>query len=96
MDEFSLLFHRNPKSFKNKNIKILLESKKLFYWIPEMINYPQQKYVADPSMARRIIRRFREKIRGRIEAFTDFSFCLDCLFNQINGRVIRHLKKYCH
>ena len=52
MDELSLLLHRNSKSFKNKNIKILLESKKLFYWIPEMINHPQQKYVADPSMAR--------------------------------------------
>ncbi len=52
MDELSLLLHRNSKSFKNKNIKILLESKKLFYWIPEMINHPQQKYIADPSMAR--------------------------------------------
>ena len=52
MDELSLLLHRNSKSFKNKNIKILLESKKLFYWIPEMINHPQQKYVAAPSMAR--------------------------------------------
>lgn len=52
MDELSLLLHRNAKSFKNKNIKILLESKKLFYWIPEMINHPQQKYIADPSMAR--------------------------------------------
>ena len=52
MDELSLLLHRNSKSFKNKNIKILLESKKLFYWIPEMINHPLQKYVADPSMAR--------------------------------------------
>jgi len=31
MDEFSPLLHRNAKSFKNKNIKILLESKKLFY-----------------------------------------------------------------
>ena len=52
MDELSLLLHRNAKSFKNKNIKILLESKKLFYWIPEMINHPQQKYIADSSMAR--------------------------------------------
>ena len=52
MDELSLLLHRNPKSFKNKNIKILLESKKLFYWIPEMINHPQQKYVAALSMVR--------------------------------------------
>lgn len=52
MDDLSVLLHRNSKSFKNKNIKVLLETKQLFYWIPEMINHPQQKYVADPSMAR--------------------------------------------
>lgn len=52
MDDLSVLFHRNSKSFKNKNIKVLLENKQLFYWIPEMINHPLQKYVADPSMAR--------------------------------------------
>ncbi len=57
MDELSLLLHRNPKSFKNKNIKILLENKKLFYWIPEMINHPQQKYIADPSMGRSNIKK---------------------------------------
>ena len=52
MDDLSVLLHRNSKSFKNKNIKVLLETKQLFYWIPEMINHPLQKYVADPSMAR--------------------------------------------
>ena len=52
MDDLSVLLHRKSKSFKNKNIKVLLETKQLFYWIPEMINHPQQKYVADPSMAR--------------------------------------------
>ena len=52
MDDLSVLLHRKSKSFKNKNIKVLLEAKQLFYWIPEMINHPQQKYVADPSMAR--------------------------------------------
>lgn len=51
MDDLSVLLHRNSKSFKNKNIKVLLENNQLFYWIPEMINHPQQKYVADPSMA---------------------------------------------
>ena len=52
MDDLSVLLHRKSKSFKNKNIKVLLETKQLFCWIPEMINHPQQKYVADPSMAR--------------------------------------------
>lgn len=52
MDDLSVLLHRNSKSFKNKNIKVLLENNQLFYWIPEMINHPQQKYVAAPSMAR--------------------------------------------
>ena len=52
MDDLSVLLHRNSKSFKNKNIKVLLETKLLFYWIPEMINHPQQKYIADPSMVR--------------------------------------------
>ena len=52
MDALSVLLHRNSKSFKNKNIKVLLENDQLFYWIPEMINHPQQKYIADPSMAR--------------------------------------------
>ena len=50
--DLSVLLHRNSKSFKNKNIKVLLENNQLFYWIPEMINHPQQKYIADPSMAR--------------------------------------------
>lgn len=52
IEELTILLNRNPKSFKNFNIKALLESKQLFYWIPEMIRHPQQKYVADPSMAR--------------------------------------------
>ena len=52
MDDLSVLLHRNSKSFKNKNIKVLLENNQLFYWIPEMINHPQQKYIADLSMAR--------------------------------------------
>ena len=52
MDDLSVLLHRNSKSFKNKNIKVLLENNLLFYWIPEMINHPQQKYIADPSMTR--------------------------------------------
>lgn len=37
---------------KDKYIKPLRLANKLFYWIPEMINHPLQKYVADPSMAR--------------------------------------------
>ena len=41
MDDLSVLLHRNSKSFKNKNIKVLLETKQLFYWIPEMINHPR-------------------------------------------------------
>lgn len=52
MDDLSVLLHRNSKSFKNKNIMVLLENNQLFYWIPEMINHPQQKYIADPSMTR--------------------------------------------
>ena len=52
MDDLSVLLHRNSKSFKNKNIKVLLENNQLFYWIPEMINHPLQKYVADPTMVR--------------------------------------------
>lgn len=52
IEELTVLMNRNPKSFKNFNIKALLESKRLFYWIPEMLRHPQQKYVADPSMAR--------------------------------------------
>ena len=43
MDDLSVLLHRNSKSLKNKNIKVLLENNQLFYWIPEMINHPRQK-----------------------------------------------------
>lgn len=57
MDDLSVLLHRNSKSFKNKNIKVLLENNQLFYWIPEMINHPQQKYVSDPSMVRSNIKK---------------------------------------
>lgn len=63
MDDLSVLLHRNSKSFKNKNIKVLLETKQLFYWIPEMINHPQQKYVADPSMARSSNKKRNNRIR---------------------------------
>ena len=52
IEELTILLNRNPKSFKNFNIRALLESKRLFYWIPEMIRHPQQKYIAVPSMAR--------------------------------------------
>lgn len=52
IEELTVLLNRNPKSFKNFNIKALLESKRLFYWIPEMIRHPQQKYIADPNMVR--------------------------------------------
>ena len=52
IEELTVLLNRNPKSFKNFNIKALLETKRLFYWIPEMIRHPQQKYVAEPSMVR--------------------------------------------
>lgn len=62
MDDLSVLLHRNSKSFKNKNIKVLLENNQLFYWIPEMINHPQQKYVADPSMARSNSKKNNSKI----------------------------------
>jgi len=46
---------------KDKYIKPLRLANKLFYWIPEMINYPLQKYVADPSMARSNTQKKKEK-----------------------------------
>ena len=52
IEELTVLLNRNSKSFKNFNMKALLESKRLFYWIPEMIRHPQQKYIANPSMVR--------------------------------------------
>ena len=52
IEELEVILKRDPKSLKGHKIKTLLESKQLFYWIPEMIRHPQQKYVADPSMAR--------------------------------------------
>ena len=51
-EELALIIQRAAKPMKNKYIKPLRLANKLFYWIPEMINYPLQKYVADPSMAR--------------------------------------------
>ena len=52
IDELELILQRDQKSLKGHKIKALLESKQLFYWIPEMIRHPQQKYIADTSMAR--------------------------------------------
>lgn len=51
-EELALIIQRAAKPMKDKYIKPLRLSNKLFYWIPEMINHPLQKYVADPSMAR--------------------------------------------
>ena len=51
-EELALIIQRAAKPMKNKYIKPLRLANKLFYWIPEMINHPLQKYVADPSMAR--------------------------------------------
>lgn len=48
---------------KDKYIKPLRLANKLFYWIPEMINYPLQKYVADPSMARSNTQKKKRKVR---------------------------------
>lgn len=52
IEELEVILKRDQKSLKGHKIKALLESKQLFYWIPEMIRHPQQKYIADPSMAR--------------------------------------------
>lgn len=51
-EELALIIQRAAKPMKDKYIKPLRLANKLFYWIPEMINHPQQKYVADPSMVR--------------------------------------------
>ena len=51
-EELALIIQRAAKPMKDKYIKPLRLSNKLFYWIPEMINHPLQKYVADPSMTR--------------------------------------------
>ena len=51
-DELASILQRSSKALKDKYLKPLRLANKLFYWIPEMINHPQQKYVADPSMAR--------------------------------------------
>ena len=51
-EELALIIQRAAKPMKDKYIKPLRLANKLFYWIPEMINHPLKKYVADPSMAR--------------------------------------------
>ena len=51
-EELALIIQRAAKPMKDKYIKPLRLANKFFYWIPEMINRPLQKYVADPSMAR--------------------------------------------
>ncbi len=51
-EELALIIQKAAKPMKDKYIKPLRLANKLFYWIPEMINHPLQKYVADPSMAR--------------------------------------------
>lgn len=51
-EELALIIQRAAKPMKDKYIKPLRLANKLFYWIPEMINHPQQKYIADPLMAR--------------------------------------------
>ena len=51
-EELASVLQRSPKALKDKYLKPLRLANKLFYWIPEMINHPLQKYVADPSMAR--------------------------------------------
>ena len=47
-EELASILQRSPKALKDKYLKPL----RLANWIPEMINHPLQKYVADPSMAR--------------------------------------------
>ena len=51
-EELASILQRSPKALKDKYLKPLRLANKLFYWIPEMINHPLQKYVAAPSMAR--------------------------------------------
>ena len=51
-EELASILQRSPKALKDKYLKPLRLANKLFYWIPEMINHPLQKYVADPLMAK--------------------------------------------
>jgi ATP-dependent DNA helicase RecG len=51
-EELASILQRSPKALKDKYLKPLRLANKLFYWIPEMINHPLQKYVADPTMVR--------------------------------------------
>lgn len=62
-EELALIIQRAAKPMKDKYIKPLRLANKLFYWIPEMINYPLQKYVADPSMARSNTQKKKRKVR---------------------------------
>ena len=56
-EELASILQRSPKALKDKYLKPLRLANKLFCWIPEMINHPLQKYVADPSMARSNIKK---------------------------------------
>lgn len=62
---------------KDKYIKPLRLANKLFYWIPEMINHPQQKYIADPSMARSNTKK-KNNMKKSVEIYfsTDFFIML--------------------
>ena len=51
-EELASILQRSPKALKDKYLNPLRLANKLFYWIPEMINHPLQKYVADPTMVR--------------------------------------------
>ena len=51
-EELASVLQRSPKALKDKYLKPLRLATKLFYWIPEMINHPQQKYISGPSMTR--------------------------------------------
>ena len=51
-EELASILQRSPKALKDKYLKPLRLANKLFYWIPEMINHPLQKYVADQTMVR--------------------------------------------
>ena len=83
-EELALIIQRAAKPMKDKYIKPLRLANKLFYWIPEMINHPLQKYVADPSM-REIMQRRNKKIREQVnKLLTDIGLNSNfnsCFFN---------------
>ena len=60
-EELALIIQRAAKPMKDKYIKPLRLANKLFYWIPEMINHPLQKYVADLRWREVIQRKNKEK-----------------------------------